>query len=111
MNRWDAFTAVCEHLRAGLLGGELPRRGPEVAWELLIEASSHHYVTPALAWCIKDQPDAPSEVRDYLDTVLALNAQRNEALLAGLARIVDALNAIAIEPVLLKGAARLVAAD
>jgi hypothetical protein len=75
---------------------------------LLIEASSYHYVTPALAWCLKERPDVPSEVRDYLNTIFALNGRRNEALLATLTRIVSALNAIDIEPVLLKGAARLV---
>ncbi len=40
--------------------------------------------------------------------MLALNRKRNETLLAALARIVAACNAINIEPVLLKGAARLV---
>ena len=49
--------------------------------------------------------------QQYLETVLALNARRNEVLLAGLARIVGALNAIDISPMPLKGAARLIAAD
>ena len=108
MNRWDAFTAVCGHLRAGLLGGEPPRRHPSISWELLVEVSSHHRVTPALAWCLKDRPDVPAEAREYLDTILALNGRRNEALLAALARIVAACNAIGAEPVPLKGAARLI---
>ena len=108
MNRWDAFTAVCGHLRAGLLGGEPPRRHPSISWELLVEVSSHHRVTPALAWCLKDWPDVPAEAREYLDTILALNGRRNEALLAALARIVAACNAIGVEPVPLKGAARLI---
>ena len=64
-------------------------------------------MTPALAWCLKDRPEVPSEVRDYLNTIFTLNGERNEALLAVLTRIVAALNAIDIEPVLLKGAARL----
>jgi hypothetical protein len=79
-----------------------------MSWELMIEASSYHCVTPALAWSLKDRPDLPPHIRDYLDTVLALNGKRNETLLAALARIVAACNAIGIEPVLLKGAARLV---
>jgi hypothetical protein len=110
VNRWEAFTAVCGHLRTGLLG-EPPKELHDVSWELLIEASSNHWVTPALAWCLKDQAAVPSEVRNYLDTILALNGRRNGALLEGLARIVGALNAIDIEPVLLKGAARLIDAS
>jgi putative nucleotidyltransferase-like protein len=107
VRRWQAFIAVCDHLRAGLLCGA-PARGSEPSWPLAIEASSYHYVTPALAWCVKDVPDVPAEVRDYLDAVLSLNSSRNDHLLDALARIVAALQAVAIEPVLLKGAAHLV---
>jgi len=28
----------------------------------LVEVSSDHYVTPALAWCLKDQTEIPSRV-------------------------------------------------
>jgi Uncharacterised nucleotidyltransferase len=108
VNRWDAFIAVCGHLRAGLLGGEPAPQLGEVSWELLVEASSHHRVTPALAWCLKGRVDVPAEARDYLDAILALNARRNEALLAMLARVSRACNSIGIEPVPLKGVARLV---
>lgn len=111
MTRWDAFTAVCNYLRAGLLKDTPLHRVDDLSWTLLVEVSSNHYVTPALAWCLKDQTEIPSEIREYFDSVLALNARRNEALLAGLARIVAALNAIGIEPVPLKGAARLIEAD
>lgn len=108
MNRWDAFVAVCGHLRAGLLGGEPRSLADNISWELLVEASSHHRVTPTLAWCLNDRADVPAEVREYLDGILALNSRRNKALLAGLQRIVAACNAVGIEPVPLKGAARLV---
>jgi hypothetical protein len=64
-------------------------------------------VTPALAWTLKGHPGIPSEARDYFETILTLNGGRNEALLNGLKRILAALNAVGIEPVLLKGAARL----
>jgi len=111
VTRWDAFTAVCNYLRAGLLKSTPLLRVNDPSWTLLVEVSSDHYVTPALAWCLKDLTEIPSEIREYFDSVLALNAQRNEALLAGLARIVAALNAIDIEPVPLKAAARLFEAD
>ena len=108
MSRWQTFAALCGHLRAGLLEGEPPGPAVEIRWELLIEASSHHYVTPALAWCLRDRIGIPSDVRDYFDAALTLNGRRNERLMDALVRIVGALNAIGIEPVLLKGAARLV---
>jgi Uncharacterised nucleotidyltransferase len=110
VNRWEAFTAVCDYLRTGLLD-EPPKELHDISWQLLIEASSYHCVTPALGWCLKDQIAVPSDARNYLDTILALNGRRNEALLEGLARIVGALNAIDIEPVLLKGSARLIEAS
>ncbi len=108
MKRWDAFAAMCGHLRAGLLGGAPPDPAAAVDWKLLVEASSHHYVTPALAWCLRDRSDLPPEIRDYFDAALTLNGRRNERLTEALVRVVTALNAIDIEPLLLKGAARLV---
>jgi hypothetical protein len=109
MTRWEAFTAVCGYLRTGLLAGEQTTAIRDASWELLVEASSYHFVTPALAWCLLRAPTAlPLEVRDYFEEILALNKRRNENLLAGLTRIIRALNAIDIEPVPLKGAARLI---
>jgi hypothetical protein len=75
---------------------------------LTIEASSHHYVTPALAWCAQADPRVPADIRGYLDAVLTLNGRRNEYLLGVLARVIEGLNAAGIEPVLLKGGAHLV---
>jgi hypothetical protein len=107
--RWEAFTSLCGYLRAGLLGGERQPTNRSVPWELLIEASSYHFVTPALGWCLMQQLSAPPhEVRQYFEEIVALNTERNEKLVMGLASIVNALNAIDIEPVLLKGAARLI---
>jgi hypothetical protein len=108
VTRWDAFADVCGYLRAGLLGGKPPRRRRNREWELLIETSSFHLVTPSLAGCLQDKLAIPREIRQYLDAVLALNGQRNALLLEALLRIVAALNAIDIEPVLMKGCARLV---
>ena len=108
MNRWDALTAVCAHLRAGLFGGEPPCGRRRISWERLVEASSRHYVTTALAWCLKDWAEVPADARDYFATVLALNAERNEVLYRALKRIVAACNGIGIDPIPLKGAACLV---
>src|SRR5262249_34829931 len=47
-------------------------------------------------------------MRRYFDAVLMLNGRRNEKLLKGWARVATVLNAVDVEPVLLKGAAHLV---
>ena len=108
MKRFAAFSMVCDELAAGLLGAKPRKHDRGISWELLVEASSHHRVTPALAWCLKDRADIPDEIRDYFAAILALNGERNEVLRAALLRVVSACNAIGIEPVPLKGAARLI---
>ena len=105
MTRWEAFTATCGFLRAGLLGGERPPQA-DIAWELMIEVASFHYVAPALAWCLRDEP-MPGDVAEYFSSVQALNRQRNDGMLEGLARVAALLNGVGIEPVLLKGCAML----
>ncbi|SDO34972.1 nucleotidyltransferase family protein [Afipia sp. GAS231] len=108
MTRWEAFTTVCSYLRAGLLGGEEHTHQADVTWELIIEVASFHYATPTLAACFDPEIDAPCDVRNYFEAALALNKKRNEKILSTLARVAGLLNAIDIEPVLLKGAALLV---
>jgi hypothetical protein len=107
MTRWEAFTTVCSYLRAGLLGGEYTHQA-EVTWELMIEVASFHYATTTLAACLDPDIDVPSDVRNYFESALVLNKKRNEKILSTLARVAGLLNAIDIEPVLLKGAALLV---
>jgi hypothetical protein len=106
MKRWRAFTALNGHLRAGLLGARRQRHWL-VAPELLIEISSQHLVTPALAWSTRGMR-LRADFRDYLDAVLVLNERRNRILRAALERVIAQLNAVGIEPLLLKGAAYLV---
>jgi hypothetical protein len=110
VTRWEAFTLLCDHLRAGLHGNAPPALRDDTAWELVVEAASNHHVTPALACYAAGSPAFPPDVSDYLDAVLTLNNQRNERILAALARAASALNTIDIEPVLLKGAAHVVGA-
>ncbi len=106
MNRWDVLAAICDRLAAGLLDrtGSPPAAIP--SWEILIEASSHQLVTPALAWSMRGA-DCPPDIHDYLDAVLTLNRSRNQTILATLSRVTGVLNGLGIEPVLLKGAAHL----
>jgi hypothetical protein len=107
VTRWEALLTICSYLRAGLLGDER-ELNRDLTWELIIEVASFHHVTPAFARCLNKSEDVPADVRDYFEAALALNMQRNEQFLSGLARISDLLNAIDIEPVLLKGVAHLV---
>jgi hypothetical protein len=108
LNRWEIFVTLCGHLREGLLDGAPHVARGNVPWEKLIEVSSHHYVTPTLAWCLRDRTDLPPEIRDYFAAALTLNGRRNKRLIGAVARIAAALNTVDIEPALLKGAARLV---
>jgi hypothetical protein len=100
--RWDALLWICARLRAGLLGGAA-EPASQVPWELAIEVASFHYVTPALAACLT-RADPPADVRDYFEAAASLNGVRNARMLDGLARTAGVLNAIGIEPLLLKGA-------
>ena len=107
MTRWEAFITICSYLRAGLLGGHRELK-QNLNWELIIEVASFHYVTPVLAWCLRKDECVPTDVRDYFEASLALNMERNQPMLSGLARLAGLLNAIDIEPILLKGAACMV---
>ena len=109
MKRYRAFNALCAVLRAGLLDEHRSLDSPPQApWPLLIELGSGHAVIPSVAWCLKGKTYIPHDVGAYFESILTLNRIRNERMLEGLERIAAALNAIDIEPVLLKGAAHLV---
>jgi Uncharacterised nucleotidyltransferase len=108
LRRWAAFNAVCDYLRAGLVGGAPSGTDREAAWEDLVALSSEHFVTPALAWCVRQDRSLPDDVREYLDAVLRLNSERNALLLVTLKRVAALPNAIDIEPVVLKGATELI---
>ena len=75
-----------------------------VSWEALIAASSHHLVTPALAWALQGAA-IPDEEAGYLEAVLDLNRTRNQAMMTALADALAVLNRNGIAPMLLKGAA------
>lgn len=77
----------------------------------LARLAGRHCITPMLAACITD-PELRSRLPDdfalYLDFIHTENSQRNRALRLQLKQIATCLNQIGIEPVLLKGAIRLV---
>lgn len=96
-------------LLTAVLRGRLPR---EADWPEIIEAANRGWLSPALyvalerAGCL----DAvPTDVKDYLTFLHGRNRERNERLRSQLIEAVSALNARAIQPILLKGAIHLFA--
>ena len=80
-------------------------------WRTAIAVADRHLVLPALAACAADLgivEALPLEIAEMLALVRSGNVRRSRALLAALEDTTVALNGIGIEPVLLKGAARLV---
>ena len=80
-------------------------------WDEIVGQASENYVLAALAAAVRDLGLAGSvepELYDFLAAVHAANAERNLKLRDQLAEVVATLNGIGIEPVLLKGAVRLV---
>ncbi len=77
----------------------------------LARLAGRHYVTPMLAACIADpelRRRLPDDFALYLEFIHAENRRRNQALRVQLREIAGCLNEIGIEPVVLKGAIRLV---
>jgi hypothetical protein len=107
VRRWQVFSALCGHLRSGILGGHRIL-SPRANWQELIAAARIHVVLPALSWCARDDNSVPREFRSYLDAVARLNGKRNERLRWQLEQVARALNDVGIEPTLLKGAAYLI---
>lgn len=92
-----------------LAATELPAN--EAEWQNVLRLSGTHLVTPLLRWAAREQgliSMLPTDVREYLDAVCALNLHRNRQCEDQLIHLAQALNSIDVRPVLLKGAAALV---
>jgi Uncharacterised nucleotidyltransferase len=77
----------------------------------LARLAGRHLITPMLAACVTDSQLSgrlPDDFTLYLEFIHTENTRRNRALRRQLWEISACLNAIGIEPVLLKGAIRLV---
>jgi hypothetical protein len=115
--RWHPFDIVACVLAERLRGFE-PSPGlraalaaPSVDWEGVVGQASGQYVLAAFAAALRDLGLADvlePGLREFLAAVHAANVERNGKLRDQLAEIAAALNRIDIEPVLLKGAIRLV---
>lgn len=105
--RDQAYRTAAAALRPVIGGAPLPL-SDGIDWLLVVEAASHHLVTPALAWALAGEEDLPEELRDYLAATLSLNEDRNRRILESAEAVLTALNAAGIVPVAVKGAATLI---
>ena len=98
-------------LVASALQGRLPD-GSE--WSSLLEIANRGWLTPALYVAFERKDclgQIPGGVRDYLALLHDRNAERNRRLRAQLIEALRAMNAVGIEPILLKGAIKLFCGD
>lgn len=115
--RFRPLDILCACLSAGQRGRSLDTAAaaaltdPAADLVSFAQLAGRHLVTPMLAACIADPeigPHLPEDFRLYLEFIHAENSRRNEALRLQLAEAAACLNAVDIQPVLLKGAIRLV---
>ncbi|MBV9156486.1 MAG: nucleotidyltransferase family protein [Acidobacteriaceae bacterium] len=81
-------------------------------WEAIIQTANAEMVLPALCARIQDlglTPDLPADISEFFLGVQELNRERNQQIISETIRIARLLNEIGIEPVVLKGAAYLLA--
>jgi hypothetical protein len=89
------------------LQGRLP---PEAEWPAVLEVANQGWLAPALYVALEragQSQQIPPPVRDYLSFIHERNCERNRRLRVQLLEAVIALDADAIEPILLKGAVHL----
>jgi hypothetical protein len=103
---------LAERLRGCAASEQLRRlaRSRGIDWERVVGQASAQFVLPAFAAALKDLGLIESLDPDlgvFLEAVHAANIERNSELRAELGAAVGVLNRVGIEPVLLKGAIRL----
>jgi hypothetical protein len=91
---------------AGCFQGRLPT---ETDWLAVLDLANRSLITPRLAMAMEGRAGVPDDVARFLQDVLRRNTNRNRALTAQLAEATLSLNRAGIRPVLLKGAAGLLA--
>jgi hypothetical protein len=109
MRRWEAFRFISNALQSILRRKTLSIEADRISWDVVLQLASEHFVTPTLAWALKDTRGIPEEVRDYLNITLDLNHRRNETIVDCLKAASSALNSVGCEPLLLKGGAAILA--
>ncbi|WGF87278.1 nucleotidyltransferase domain-containing protein [Marinivivus vitaminiproducens] len=105
------FACHCLRRRLGFAGLNDRPRLSYADWPLFVQAAARKQIAPLLAALADDRDVAeafPLEVLDFFQLLRDENETRNASFRADLTEAVRALNEIGLEPVLLKGAARLV---
>ncbi len=114
MRRLDHFTWVCAVVSPLTSRERLLEAMPRpIDWHMVFAAASEHLFLPSVFCCL-EQKDllhlVPDEARDALQQVYLLNAARNRMLTGQVKRVSDILDRAGLEPIWLKGAARLIEA-
>lgn len=87
---------------------ETPGLPDETLWVEIVEAADSAMLLPRLWHAIGDRADQPpARVAELLETVDALNQDRNDRMHRQTCEVIALLNAVDVEPVLLKGNALL----
>lgn len=114
---WSPFDVLAlvlaERLRGCAASAELRAlvRCRSTSWERVLSHAGAEYVLPAFAAALRDLGligALDRELRAFLEAVHAANMERNDEIRIELEAAVGVLNRAGIEPVLLKGAIRLV---
>jgi Uncharacterised nucleotidyltransferase len=103
---------LCERLQGRAASEELRVmvRPPGIDWQRVVGHASAQFVLPAFAAALRDLGllgSLDDGLRAFLEAVHAANIERNNELRNELAAAIRVLNRAGIEPVLLKGAIRL----
>lgn len=115
MSRPDAFAFICGCFAERLSDAgrsDLRARAAAIDWTQFVAMASESLVAPALLAAARHNALAdllPKEVADYLDGMASLNRLRNERIRAEIEDIAAILASVAVAPVLIKGAAHLMA--
>jgi hypothetical protein len=91
---------------ASCLNGDPPSG---VDWDDIIALANESLTVSSLALATRALRNVPQDVREYLSLIYERNAERNRRLLAQLTEAVHCLNRVGVEPVVMKGAAILLA--
>ena len=114
---WSAFDVVARALSERLRGCEVSEelgglvRSRSINWEQVLSLASAQFVLPAFAAALRDLDligSLDEELGAFLEAVHAANVERNSEIGDELEAAIGVLNRAGIEPVLLKGAIRLV---
>ncbi|HEV7317725.1 MAG TPA: nucleotidyltransferase family protein [Ensifer sp.] len=91
---------------ASCLDGNPPN---DMNWDDIIALANESLTISSLALATRNAPNLPQDVCEYLTVIHDRNAERNRRLLAQLMEAVEHLNRAGVEPVVMKGAAILLA--